>query len=107
MGKYPWLDKPIEQWTWKDVRREMARFGFNEIDKYANDISCNPNEAKRRFAVLEHTLNTNSVVIPYFWEHQLRLYKHGGEFSKKRGRLRGLLRCYRHVMMNRIVEFFH
>lgn len=116
--EFPWLDKPVEKWSYRELERECARFGFStfDIDKYLNaaydNREADPDEFSRRKAVFEYVLSWdpyNRLGLQLYWEYDLKQFKKGGYLHKKRfrGRCGRWIHALLCVIYYRTVDLFH
>lgn len=86
--KYPRLDRPIQEWTWDDVKAEIKRFGTDEIDEYVTACGCSPTgtpeEFNRRATVFNHALTDESISDELYKAHMLKVKKQFRDVRQKK-----------------------
>lgn len=55
--KHPWLDKPIETWSWEEIKGEYTRCGYASLLGFLIDLDpeITDEERRRRFRINDRT----------------------------------------------------
>lgn len=79
--EYPWLNKPIEEWSWEDIKADVRRCGHTELLFYVLEDGLSEEEKERRFRVL-HRWDSSDICWIDLWEHCPELFLYKPDFLK-------------------------